>query len=440
MRRLPQLGRLLDGAGGAAIAAIGGRARAAEALRTVLGEARAALRAGSVAAPSAEMLLDAARIRIAQQDGARLRRVINATGIVLHTNLGRAPLAAAAIEAVREVGAGYCDLELDLATGRRGGRFAALEGRLARLAGTETALAVNNCAAAMLLALSALAGGGEVVVSRGELVEIGGGFRIPDVIVQGGAKLVEVGTTNRTRIDDYRRAIGPATRVLLKVHRSNYRMTGFTAEVSAAALADLAREHGLLVMHDLGSGALVPFGDEPTVRMAAEAADLVAFSGDKLLGGPQSGLLVGTLAAMVPLRTHPLLRAVRLDKLVAAALEATLALHADPARARAEVPAVRMLHESVEVRRARAWRLAKLLGVDEIVATSGRAGGGTLPGVEIPSAAVALDGGDARAGRLRAGEPAVLGRLHDGRLLLDMLAVAEAELDALAHAVRAARP
>ena len=434
LRHLPQLGRLLDSPDAAAL---GDRARVAAALRDVLDEARDALLAAGGAAPAAAALLERARLRLAREDGARLRRVINATGIALHTNLGRAPLAAAAIAAVREVAAGYCDLELDLATGRRGARFAALEARLAQLAGTPSALAVNNCAAAMLLALSALAGGGEVVVSRGELVEIGGGFRIPDVIVQGGARLVEVGTTNRTRLEDYRRAITPATRVLLKVHRSNYRMTGFTAEVDAAALAGLAREHGVLMMHDLGSGAFLPIGDEPTVKMAAAQADLVAFSGDKLLGGPQSGLLVGTQAAIAPLRTHPLLRALRLDKLVAAALEATLALHADPARARQDVPAMRMLHESIDVRQARASRLAGLLGAGEIVTTIGRAGGGTLPDVAIPSVAVALDGGDARAARLRAGTPAVLGRLHDGRLLLDMLAVADEDIAELADAVLA---
>ncbi|MBE7211349.1 MAG: L-seryl-tRNA(Sec) selenium transferase [Gluconacetobacter diazotrophicus] len=445
VRRLPALGGLLDGPDGTALAARHGRARVAAALRAELAAMRDALLAGDGdgqavpegAAALAAMVLAAAAARIAREDRRRLRRVINATGVVLHTNLGRAPLADAAADAVREIAAGYCDLELDLDTGRRGRRFRAMEERLATLVGTEDALAVNNTAAAMLLALAALAAGGEVVVSRGELVEIGGGFRIPDVITQGGARLVEVGTTNRTRIEDYRRAIGPDTRVLLKVHRSNYRMVGFTEEVAPDALRALAEERNLVLLHDLGSGAVQAVGDEPTVGHAAATADLVAFSGDKLFGGPQAGILVGKREAIAPLRKHPLLRAVRLDKLVAAALEATAGLHADPERAREAIPALRMLHEAEGAREERARTLAAALGerARGIVDTDGRAGGGTMPAEVVPSRAVALDGGEALARALRLGEPAVMGRLHEGRLLLDVLAVAPEEVAVLAEAV-----
>ncbi len=241
--------------------------------------------------------------RLAERGRAGLRRTINATGIVLHTNLGRAPLAAEAIAAVAEVAAGYCNLEFDLGSGARGSRTASLEPLLREVTGAEAALAVNNGAAAILLALSALAGGGEVIVSRGELVEIGGGFRIPDVIRQGGARLVEVGSTNKTRLADYRKAIGPETRVLLKVHQSNFRTVGFTAETGIEELAGLAREHGLMVVADLGSGLLrsTPGALEPTLGVALAAkADLVTCSGDKLLGGPQAGLILGSRAAVDP--------------------------------------------------------------------------------------------------------------------------------------------
>lgn len=441
LRRLPALGRLLEAPEAKALADESGRAGLTEALRSTIGEARRALQADPRMAPPDEAaLLARAAARVAEARVPRLRGVINATGVVLHTNLGRAPLAEAALEAIFAAAGGYCDLELDLETGRRGARLAGVEARLASLAGTEGGLAVNNGAAALLLALSALAAGGEVVVSRGELVEIGGGFRIPDVVVQGGARLVEVGTTNRTRLADYAAAIGPATRVLLKVHRSNYRMTGFTAEATGAELAGLARANGLLLVHDLGSGAVQPLADEPTIAEAAAFADLVTFSGDKLLGGPQAGLIAGRTEALARLRTHPLLRALRLDKLSAAALEATLALHADPAAARRAIPALRMLHEAEADRVRRADALAALLGgaATAIVPTEGRAGGGTLPAHPIPSRAVALADNGELARRLRLGTPAVLGRLHEGWLLLDVLAVAPDEIETLADAVQAA--
>ena len=452
LRGLPQMQRLLDAPAAVPLLRDHARAVLLAALRHVLDEVRAALLADpGLAAPTAEALLGRAgdRLRADAETRARtrLRRAINATGIVLHTNLGRAPLPRAALEAVLEVGAGYSNLEFDLEAGRRGARTQGVEPLLAELTGAAAGLAVNNAAAAVLLALGALAGGGEVIVSRGELVEIGGGFRIPDVIRQGGARLVEVGTTNRTRLADYADAIGPQTRMLLKVHQSNYRIVGFTAEAAVPELAALARARGLVLMHDLGSGALLDlrrFGrpPEPTVRDAlAAGAELVAFSGDKLLGGPQAGILVGSEAAIAPLRRHPLLRALRLDKMSLAALEATLALYRDPDAAVAAIPLLRMLDQDEAALAARAERLVALL--DGCIGTAiepseGFAGGGTLPGSVIPSRAVALHGeAEALAARLRRHRPAVVGRISGGRLLLDMLTVADDEVPVLAEAVKA---
>ena len=359
--------------------------------------------------PDAQTLLARSGEKLAIRRRRGLRRTINATGIVLHTNLGRAPLAPEAIAAVAEVAAGYCNLEFDLATGRRGSRTQALEPLLRELTGAEAALAVNNGAAAILLALSALSNGGEVIVSRGELVEIGGGFRVPDVIRQGGARLVEVGSTNKTRLQDYRAAIGPDTRVLLKVHQSNFRTIGFTAETSIAELAGLAREHGLLVVADLGSGLLqeTPGTTEPSFGEALSAgADLVTCSGDKLLGGPQAGLILGKKAAVDPLRHHPLLRAVRLDKMSLAALEATLMLHRDmPER----VPVRRMLGQTEAVLQQRAERLQAMLGSGTVERTDAFAGGGSLPEERIASRAVALQpriGAEEAASLLRSGRSA----------------------------------
>jgi L-seryl-tRNA(Ser) seleniumtransferase len=370
LRALPQVQRLLEHPRAHALAELHSRDETVAALRQALDQARQALLSGVLhVAPDEDALLDRAETALAQAAQPVLRRVINATGIVLHTNLGRAPMPAAALEAVMQIGQGYSNLEFDLAKGQRGSRTQGVEPLLRELTGAEAGLAVNNAAAAVLLALSALAGGGEVIVSRGELVEIGGGFRIPDVIRQGGAKLVEVGTTNRTRLADYAAAITSETCVLLKVHQSNYRVVGFTAETSLQELSGLARERGLILMHDLGGGALAdlrrlgrPY--EPTVRESLEAgADLVAFSGDKLMGGPQAGLLAGRRAAIDPLRKHPLLRAVRLDKMTLAALEATLRLYRDPARAVVGVPALAMLAQGLDQLRARAERLAAVLPV-----------------------------------------------------------------------------
>jgi L-seryl-tRNA(Ser) seleniumtransferase len=439
-RKLPQVQKLLELPATEVLCDAYGRSAVTDALRGSLEDLRERIGAGALAeVPDAPAIVAASAERLAERQRRGLRRTINATGIVLHTNLGRAPLAPEAIAAVVEVAAGYCNLEFDLASGKRGSRTAALEPLLREVAGAEAALAVNNGAAAILLALSALANGGEVIVSRGELVEIGGGFRVPDVIRQGGARLVEVGATNKTRLADYRAAITPETRVLLKVHQSNFRTIGFTAETEIAELATLAREHGLLVVADLGSGLLHPSpgSAEPTLGQAlAAGADLVTCSGDKLLGGPQAGLVLGSKASVDQLRHHPLLRAIRLDKMSLAALEATLLLHRDqPGR----VPVRAMLEQGVPELQQRAETLRAMLGCGEVVPTEAFAGGGSLPEERIASRALALappGGAEAAAAMLRAARPAVVGRISEGRLLLDMLTVSDAELAPLAEALR----
>lgn len=440
LRKLPQVQRLLEIPAANSLRAEFGRTALTNALRDTLEGVREQISAGLLdRVPDAQTVVALCGEKLADRRRRGLRRTINATGIILHTNLGRAPLAPEAIAAVAEVAAGYCNLEFDLATGRRGSRTQMLEPLLRELTAAEAALAVNNGAAAILLALSALSNGGEVIVSRGELVEIGGGFRVPDVIRQGGARLVEVGTTNKTRLLDYRAAIGPDTRVLLKVHQSNFRTIGFTAETSITELAELARAHGLLVVADLGSGLLYEGSGtaEPTLGEALSGgADVVTCSGDKLLGGPQAGLILGRKTAVDRLRDHPLLRAVRLDKMSLAALEATLMLHRDmPER----VPVRHMLGQSEAVLQRRAERLQAILGSGAVERTEAFAGAGSLPEERIASRAVALHpriGAEEAAGLLRSAHPAVIGRIKDGRLLLDMVAVSDEELPELAAALR----
>jgi L-seryl-tRNA(Ser) seleniumtransferase len=401
---------------------------AIEAARNVLARAREEIAADVDPGDLAERV----RAELAESRRPTLRRVLNATGVIVHTNLGRAPLAEEALDRVREVGRGYSNLEYELGAGTRGSRQDHVAGILRRLTGAEAALVVNNNAAAVLLALAALAEEREVLVSRGELIEIGDGFRIPDVLARSGARLVEVGTTNRTRASDYERAIGPETAVLLRVHQSNFRVVGFTELPSVAELAKVARRHELPLVDDLGSGALVPVEDEPSVRASLEAGvDLVCFSGDKLLGGPQAGIVVGRAELVERLRRHPLQRAMRADKLTLAALEGTLTLYLDsPER----IPVLRMLRD--EHVRERAERLASLVGgtVEETVA---RVGGGALPLAELPSFACAVE--EELAGPLRLGEPPVVGVVRDGRLLLDCRTLTDDEVDEAARAVAAAR-
>jgi L-seryl-tRNA(Ser) seleniumtransferase len=430
LRELPSVDELIGRKELETLAAEHGRPLVTAAARAALARAREDVKAGFPAGD----LVERAHGELQALLRPGLRRVLNATGVVVHTNLGRAPLAARALERVGEIAAGYSNLEYDVEAGARGSRQDHVAAALRELTGAEAAVVVNNNAAAVLLALAALAEGREVVVSRGELIEIGDGFRIPDVLARSGAALVEVGTTNRTRLGDYERAIGDRTSALLRVHQSNFRMVGFTEQPRAKDLARLAERHGLALVEDLGSGALVETGDEPTVRASVEAgAHVVTFSGDKLLGGPQAGIAVGRAGPIERMRRHPLQRALRPDKLTLAALEGTLAAYRAGSR---ELPVLRMLDEPAEAVRARAERLAGLTG-GTVERTTARPGGGALPLTEIESYACALP--VELTAPLRHGDPAVVGIVRDGRLLLDCRTLAEGELDEIAAAVRATR-
>jgi L-seryl-tRNA(Ser) seleniumtransferase len=407
---------------------------AVDAARVVIDRARGEIQAGADPGDLAARL----REELADARQPRLRGVLNATGVVVHTNLGRAPLAEEALARVVAAGRGYSNLEYDLAAGERGSRQDHVASILRRLTGAEAALVVNNNAAAVLLALAALAEGREVVVSRGELIEIGDGFRIPDVLARSGARLVEVGTTNRTRAADYENAIGPETALLLRVHQANFRVVGFEERPRLEEVAEVARRHGLPLVDDLGSGALsntVLLGDsEPTATEAlAGGADLVCFSGDKLLGGPQAGIILGRADLVERLRRHPLQRALRIDKLSLAALEGTLLLHLE---APERIPVLRTLAQDTATVCARAERLATATG-GEVEETVGRVGGGALPLAELPSFACAVE--ESLAEPLRTGEPPVVGVVRDGRLLLDCLTLTDDEADQTATAVAAAR-
>jgi L-seryl-tRNA(Ser) seleniumtransferase len=429
LRDLPSVDRLL----GDEVLAAAPHELAAAAARSALERMRVTIQAGGDPGDP----VAAARAELDRLRAPSLRRVLNATGVIVHTNLGRAPLARAALERAVEVGSGYSNLELDLDSGSRGSRQDHVAEALRRLTGAEAALVVNNNAAGVLLALAALAEGREVVVSRGELVEIGDGFRIPDVLARSGARMVEVGTTNRTSAADYEGAIGPETAALLRVHPSNYRIVGFTASVSTQELAEIARRAGVPLVDDLGSGSLLDLGDEPTAAASVAAgADLVCFSGDKLLGGPQAGIVVGRAPLVERLRRHPLQRALRADKLTLAALEGTLSLLTDPERARREIPVLRMLDEPLDDIRGRAERLAGLIG-GEVEETVARVGGGALPLAELPSAACAVE--EELGAELRRGELPVVGIVRDGRLLLDARTLTDDEIDEVARVVLQAR-
>jgi L-seryl-tRNA(Ser) seleniumtransferase len=423
LRGLPSVDALLGEARAAVLVDRHGRPATVDAIRAALAEARS-----RGAADDPEALLEAAARLLGRPPS--LRPALNATGVIVHTNLGRAPLAAAAIERAAAVAGGYSNLEYDLEAGARGSRHAHLGAILAELTGAEDGMAVNNNAAAVMLTLAALAEGREVPISRGELIEIGDGFRIPEVLAQSGARLVEVGSTNRTRIGDYARALGPDTGAVLRVHQSNFRMVGFTEAPSLGELCALAADHGVPVIDDLGSGQLIDLpdlADEPTARSSVEAgAAAVCFSGDKLLGGPQAGIIVGAADAIARIRRHPLARAVRIDKLSLAALEATLELYRDPARALREVPVLRAIAEPAAAVRDRAQRLAARLG-GSVVPTRARVGGGAVPLLEIESYACALDGGDRLAAELRAAEPPVVARVQEGRVLIDCRTLTDEE-------------
>ncbi|WP_287152658.1 L-seryl-tRNA(Sec) selenium transferase [Candidatus Solincola tengchongensis] len=380
------------------------------------------------------------------------RRVINATGVVVHTNLGRSILPAAAIEALRTAAAHYSNLEFRLEDGTRGSRQVHLRRILCELTGAESALVVNNNAAAVLLALTAHARDREVIVSRGQLIEIGGSFRLPEVMAQSGARLVEVGTTNKTYLEDYRKAITSETAVIMRAHPSNYRILGFTAEVDLAELASLAHEYGLILLDDLGSGVYVDlsrFGlsPEPTITDSLRAgADLVCFSGDKLLGGPQAGIILGREELVDAMAKHPLARALRADKLTVAALEATLRLYLDPERALAEIPTLAMITADPESLRERAERLAGKLSSAcpdlrvEVVEDVSRAGGGSLPLEDLPTWVVAVESSRLKVNRLeerlRRHDPPVIGRIKEERFLLDVRTLRDEELSLVVEAFR----
>jgi L-seryl-tRNA(Ser) seleniumtransferase len=405
------------------------RALVVDAARQALDEARAGLGNGGWPHRVDELpRLVEERVRLAL--APRLRPVINATGVVIHTNLGRAPLSQAALAAANDAGQGYSNLEYDLDRGERGSRHDLVTPALQQLTGAEAALVVNNNAAALLLILSALATGRQVVISRGELVEIGGGVRIPDVLRQSGAELVEVGTTNRTYASDYARAIGDQTALILRVHSSNFLQLGFTHSPTLAELAQLTAREGRTLVEDLGSGSLLDtsrFGlrREPMVQdSVAAGCDLVCFSGDKLLGGPQAGIIVGRRAALAPLRSHPLVRALRPDKVTLAALGATLH-HYVRGEALAAVPVWRMLSAPLDGLTSRAHALAEGLSGVAVVGSRSTIGGGSLPGETQPSAALALNAPDAEAvaAALRRRSPPVIGHIEHGRVLLDLRSV-----------------
>lgn len=443
LRALPSIDELLSRPALAHVVASVPRAVAVAAAREAVSEARVRLHRG--AGPSFD---EAAFVqKVHRMAGQQLRPVLNATGVVLHTNLGRAPLSQAVMERLSQVAQGYCNLELDLQTGERGSRYEPVIPMLRLLTGAEDALVVNNGAAAVLLVLTALTAGREVVISRGELIEIGGGFRIPEVMKHSGAILKEVGTTNRTRLDDYRDAITANTAALLKVHRSNFVMTGFCEEVTVKALSQLGAEKKLPVLVDLGSGALTDFNSpnlppEPTVAsMIRAGADVVVFSGDKLLGGPQAGLIVGRTQWLEPLKKHPLNRALRVDKLTVAALEATLSLYRD-GRADEDIPVRAALLEAPEVLEVKAHHLSSLLGTlpHRVLRTEGQVGGGSLPSAQLPSWAVGVETASPERLQhtLRTGSPAILTRIADGVLLVDVRCVDTLQLELIAHALQEA--
>lgn len=431
-RALPSVGTTLERPAIAALAARWPRSLVTEAVRELI----AAARTGATLPEDDTEWIAALEARLAARTRSTLRPAINATGVVLHTNLGRAPLARAALNAITEIAQGAATLEYDVGEGTRGSRHVHCAALLSELTGAEDAIVVNNCAAALVLALQAFASERETLVSRGELIEIGGSFRVPEIMAASGTTLVEVGTTNRTHAADYRRAIGPRTGAIVKVHRSNFTVDGFVAESSVRELAPIAAERGVPLVHDLGSGLLMDlsaFGltGEPTAQSAvADGATLVLMSGDKLLGGPQAGIILGTATAIATLRSHPLARALRVDKLTLAALEATLALYRDPARALAEIPTLAMLTAPVATVRARAEAAQETLRASDaggdvrVVATEATVGGGAFPTARIASSALSL-GGDVTAleQRLRLGRVPLITRIAEGRLLLDLRSV-----------------
>jgi L-seryl-tRNA(Ser) seleniumtransferase len=440
LRKLPQVDRLID-----VLAAEGPRQAAAEAARAAVDEARLAVKGGAEA-PTIDAIANRARLLLRMARRRRLGKVINATGVLLHTNLGRAPLAAEAISAMEEVAAGYSNLEYELEAGTRGSRYVHATELLNALTGAEASLVVNNNAAAILLVLSAIAPGREVVISRGELIEIGGGFRIPEILENSGAILREVGTTNRTHLEDYEKAIGPQTAAIMKVHPSNYRVMGFTKRSDSRSLVKVARHHGVPMIHDLGSGLLRRqvagreldwLRSEPTVGEAlTDGNDVVSFSGDKLLGGPQAGIILSTSKFVEKLHRSPLLRAVRLDKTALAALEATLLMYLEGRES--QIPLWSLALAPVEELAARAEKIAAQLKGVAVVDGVSTTGGGSAPGAEIPTALLQVDGGppsDEVISRLIDNEPPIIARIEDDKAVIDLRTVYPGEDDSVMKAL-----
>lgn len=448
LRKLPSVDKLLQADEITQLIDDKGRKLVLDSVRHVIDQTRRDVGEGQPC-PPLTALVQSVLENVEANGRPTLCKVINATGVIIHTNLGRAPLSDDARTAMELAAAGYSNLEYELDLGKRGSRYAHAEGLLRHLTGAGGGLLVNNNAGAVLLALTALARGREVIISRGQLIEIGGGFRIPEVMAQSGVRLVEVGTTNRTRIEDHEQAIGEETALLMHIHHSNFRMVGFTEQASLSELVDLARHHGLLVVEDLGSGTLLdtaPFGlaHEPTVQESVrQGADLVCFSGDKLLGGPQAGVIVGRSDLLASMRQHPLARALRVDKTTIAGMQATL-LHYLREEATEKVPVWRMISLTVEQIQQRADMLAEKLGAMgaevEVLFGLSTMGGGSLPGETLPTALVALQSPspDRLAHRLRTGEPAVVGRIEGGRFLLDPRTMLPGEEDELLMALERA--
>ena len=447
-RRLPAVNQVLAAPAIAALVAVHGQESVVAAVREEMAATRRALSDG-VLESSPEAIAARASQRLRQAFRPKLVPVVNATGIVLHTNLGRAPLADEARQAATEAASGYLNLEMSLESGKRSSRQDAIREWVCRLTGAEAATAVNNNAAATVIVLRALCAGREAVVSRGQLIEIGGSFRIPDIMAVSGAILREVGTTNITRLADYEQAVGPATGALLQIHTSNFRVTGFTESVALADLVDLGKRHGVPVIDDIGSGAMVDFarfgfaGEPVAAASIAAGADLVLFSGDKLLGGPQAGLIAGRKEWIAKIEKDPLMRAFRLDKMTLAALEATLRLYLNEERALREIPVLRMLGVPLEELERRARALAQRLGaIPGVRAAAARdvsyVGGGSLPDRPMPTwvaeVAAAISDSELSA-RLRTGTPAVLPRVRDGKVVLDLRTIFPEQEDAVAHAL-----
>ena len=457
LRRLPAIDKLLATPQLSALANQHPHALMVEAAQTTVDRLRRQLLDDQAPQPSLaiDTVADQVARRLAELARPSLCRVVNATGTLLHTNLGRAPLCAEALQAIHATARGYSNLEYDLETGQRGKRFTHIETLICKLTGGEAATVVNNNAGAVMLCLAALAGGRSALVSRGELIEIGGSFRIPDIMAASGVTLVEVGTTNKTHLEDYQNAIDSETALILKVHTSNYRILGFTEAVSGEQLAELAHQQDLPVLEDLGSGLLLNLTRyglprEPTVREALESGvDLVTFSGDKLLGGPQAGLIVGRRELVDRVRRHPMARALRSDKLTLAALEATLRLYLEPETARARIPTLTMLASDPPSLKLRCEALLPRLqesladhAEGQIIAATATVGGGALPLAELPGWVIALTpktlSVNALTTRLRSARPPVVGRVHDDRLLIDPRTLQEDDTEPLLQALQQA--